>query len=73
MHFCGEYSDCYGNGGCDGFAPYFPLIRPEAEPQVYCNKVLTPCQIYPLFFDKKTPLSIEKGVLFLIVSKEPYF
>ncbi len=27
MHFCGEYSDCYGNGGCDGFAPYFPLIR----------------------------------------------
>ena len=27
MHVCGEYSDCHGNGGCDGFTPYFPLIR----------------------------------------------
>ncbi len=30
----GKYSDFHGNGCCDGFAPYFPLIRQErcAEP-----------------------------------------
>ena len=22
----GKYSDCHGNGGCDGFSPNFPLI-----------------------------------------------
>jgi hypothetical protein len=25
----GEYSDCYGNDDCDGFAPNFPLIRTQ--------------------------------------------
>ena len=63
MHFRGEYSDCYGNGGCDGFAPYFPLIRMKRNRSIILAEL--PHAVKRLIHDyhKKAPFPIRKGAV----------
>ena len=71
----GEYSDLwyeinYGNDGCDGFAPNFPLIRDETEPN---------CESYLIFitryFTYSTPpknLQKTKGILLMNKNEDDF-